>query len=288
MSQITRISRRGFTLVELLVVIGIIALLISMLLPALNKARSQARVVQCMNNQRQVATGVLMFANDHKGYAPGLARYSGGFGWDGQREGAGVAQWRSTGFRDWFTNAPRPNSSIPDSALVRLKYVKTRSVFDCPEFAMIPEFVDAVQSNAGWNNGSSSHFNYNLRYFGETYIIDSKRDSNLQDVADYSNHWGDPDMAPGRRSQLKRAKGGGSATVMIVDGLSNPWAAWSIPAAPGGAAPFGQGSNGATGIHNRRGTTATTVVTYIDGHTAAYRMINVNQWGSGNVPSDNR
>ena len=65
-----RPRRCGFTLVELLVVIGIIALLISILLPSLNRAREQARRTQCLSNLRSIGQMLNMYANTFNGSIP--------------------------------------------------------------------------------------------------------------------------------------------------------------------------------------------------------------------------
>lgn len=109
-------ARKAFTLVELLVVIGIIALLIAILLPSLQKAREAANSVKCASNMRQLASGVQLFAHEHKGYVP----------------------------KAWFNDEP----FLPASADTRyswewrfpawgwdsvlLKYLKNREVFRCP------------------------------------------------------------------------------------------------------------------------------------------------------------
>jgi prepilin-type N-terminal cleavage/methylation domain-containing protein/prepilin-type processing-associated H-X9-DG protein len=62
------VARRGFTLVELLVVVGIIAVLISLLLPALNKAREASKTTVCVAHLQQIGVAMAMYVNDYRGW----------------------------------------------------------------------------------------------------------------------------------------------------------------------------------------------------------------------------
>jgi prepilin-type N-terminal cleavage/methylation domain-containing protein/prepilin-type processing-associated H-X9-DG protein len=118
---------RAFTLVELLVVIAIIAVLMAVLLPAMNRAREQANQVTCLSNLRQLDMAIMMYCQDNQGWFPRAAPYT------------APSQPEST--QDWIwwqqTSNPfvAPNRDIFNSPI--LKYLGIK-----PDSRQVPTVVD--------------------------------------------------------------------------------------------------------------------------------------------------
>lgn len=125
----------AFTLIELLVVVAIIALLISILLPALNDAKKQARESVCMSNMRQLAIGWVAYSSDYNGLLPGSARDVTGNSGDAKErwEGSGrTFDWLGTR-GDWAFQIGAIREYVPRKGTI-FKYVgEQAAVYKCPE-----------------------------------------------------------------------------------------------------------------------------------------------------------
>ena len=155
----------GFTLVELLVVISIIALLISILLPSLRRARQQAKKVVCTTNMRTLSTASFTYATDEGVYPPSLSNYSNSMGpirqlrknsgvdWLGVGDQFGAytpgtaADPCNTGNPEGFDCAPRRGLLFP--------LIKEDKAYLCPEDK--PGNVDKSSVTGGGGNGKFSY-----------------------------------------------------------------------------------------------------------------------------------
>ncbi len=158
-------ARSAFTLIELLVVVAIIALLISILLPSLNRARAQARTTVCASRVGQMVKSILMYCEDYEETPPFTSTVGKDNPWvaiseDNMETWLGSLEDMTEVVDKSFNEAgpyPEDTVEIPRSGTL-FKYARFENVYLCPDFERQP-------------SAEQHHFNYTRSFFARKYRL---------------------------------------------------------------------------------------------------------------------
>ena len=205
-------TKRNFTLVELLIVVAIIAILASMILPALRSTLDKARAISCTNNQKQLGTATFLYVDDNKGFLPANSKY--------YSSSATEAHW-PTFLWSYITHEPITSNFAYLKQLPDGTFEPKLNMFRCP--AVLEPFKVSVEMK---HIGMNAYLTQAPSYEHNLFITKCRWPSERMLYADYYASAYTTTVSIGRITYLHP---GLTATVTHLDGHVKAWNMNAVP-----------------------------------------------------------